>query len=435
MTAEDRAQALATRRAELLARLPRKIPAARSLNEVDRELVVDEAIDYAVLGNTLPVERASDLERVFWTAADFRVKNAVAGRGQTVRGRFTRAPADALDDIADDSDPATAVEHAEEIRLVREFAETLADRERRVLRVKYFSGTIEPLGYKRIAQHLGITQASARAADRAIRRALEQFAAVYTAGQLCPTREFEIAALAAGTADRRQARLARAHVAHCQHCHATYAEQLRAIRSAAFERKVASVLPVVEVQERGRVRGAWDAVADWIARPFGHDTAATAAQLAASGAGRGAGTIAMLKIAGVCMASATAVGVCATTFVGPVFTGGPPAKTEPRKPDKRKAEGPVGRHARIPTRADQQLTPTPTATPKEAKRRGQPASSDAAGRTQGGTGPTDHETTPASPAPSNAAPGGESEFDPTYQPSEQPAPAPVPAAAGSGEFF
>jgi hypothetical protein len=431
MTAEDRAQALATRRAELLARLPRKIPAARSLNDVDRELVVDEAIDYVVLGNTSPVEKASDLERVFWTAADFRVKNAVAGRSQTVRGRFTRASADALNDIADDSDPVSAVEHAEEIRLVREFAETLADRERRVLRVKYFSGTSEPLGYKKIAQHLGITQASARAADRAIQRALEQFAAVYTAGQLCPTRELEIAALAAGTANRRQARLARAHVAHCQHCHTTYAEQLRAIRSAAFERKVASLLPVVEVQERRPVRGAWDAVADWVARPFGHDTAATAAQLAASGAGRGAGTIAMLKIAGVCMASATAVGVCATTLVIPALDN----PTRPDKPARKVAERKperVGQHDRLPSRAEQHVTPTPTPTPKPVRSE---RDGDSQPGTQGGTGPGDHERTPASPAPANAAPGGESEFDPTYKPSSPPQPAPVQAAPGSGEFF
>jgi hypothetical protein len=131
------------------------------------------------------------------------------------------------------------------------------------------------------------------------------------------------------------------------------------------------------------------------------------------------------------MASATAVGVYATTFVAPVFTEDPPANTARTKTDKRKADGPVGRHERIPTRAEQQLTPTPTPTPKPAQRE----SSDSPGRTQGGTGPTEHENRPASPAPSNAAAGGESEFDPTYKPSSPPQPAPAPAAPGATEFF
>jgi len=427
VTAEARAQALATRRGELLARLPRRISAARSLSEVDRELVVDEAISYTVLDHSEPVEHPADLERVFWSACDFRVKKAVAGRSQTVRGRFRRASEDALAQLADDCDPATAVEQAEEAGLVREFAETLAERERRVLRVKYFSGTAEPLGYKKIAQRLGITQATARAADRSIKRGLEQFAAIYTAGRLCPSRELEIAALAVGTADRRQARLARAHVAHCRHCHASYAEQLRVIRSAAFERKVASLLPVAEIHDRSRVRGAWDALVDTVTRPFAHEGTTTAAQLAASGAGRGAGTIAVLKIAGACMASAGALGVCASTLVVPALLDDAPAP----KPAERDS-APVGRHSRIPTRAEQRLVPTPTP-PSRRQRSG--GTQRGTRRTQGGTGPTDHEQAPASPAPSNAAQGGESEFDPTYQPSAPPAPAPAPAAPGASEFF
>jgi hypothetical protein len=315
---------------------------------------------------------------------------------------------------------------------VREFAATLGERERRVLRVKYFSGTADSLGYKKIARQLGITIAAARSADRIIQRQLERFAAVYAAGELCPTREVEISALAVGTADRRQARLAQAHVAHCQHCHASYAEQLRAIRSAAFERKVAAVLPAVELEDRGRVRGAWDAILDTVTRPFGHDTAATAAQLAASGAGRGAGTIAMLKLAGACMASVTAVGVCATTLVVPVLQDrGTP--TKPRTAAQPRDDGPVGTHDRLPTRADQHVVATPTPTP-HAQRRSRREQS-GSGRAQGGTGPRDHEQTPASPAPANAATGGESEFDPTYQPSSPPQPAPVQAAPGSGEFF
>jgi hypothetical protein len=55
--------------------------------------------------------------------------------------------------------------------------------------------------------------------------------------------------------------------------------------------------------------------------------------------------------------------------------------------------------------------------------------------TQGGSGPQDHQRTPASPAPADAARDGGSEFDPLYQPSQPAAPAPVPAAPGATEFF
>jgi hypothetical protein len=431
MPIDDRASALATRRDELLTRLPCKLGAAARLAHADRELVVDDAIAYTVMEHPEPLWTPDEVERVFWTACEIRVKRTLDGRHNTVRNGWQRVGEAALVDAVDGADPVAAAEESEERRLVIEFAATLGERERRVLRVKYFSGTAEPLGYKKIARQLGITIAAARAADRAIERRVKEFAAIYAAGDLCPTRELEISALAVGTASRRQVRLAQAHVAHCMHCHASYAARLRAMRSAAFERKVAALLPAVEAQNRGRLRGAWDAIADTATRPFGHDTAATAAQLAASGAGRGAGTIAMLKLAGACMASATAVGVCATTLVIPALDN----PTRPDKPARKVAEresAPVGEHDRLPSRAEQHVIPTPTPTPKPA--RSQP-NRDTQPGTQGGTGPGDHEQTPASPAPANAAAGGESEFDPTYEPSSPSQPAPVQAAPGRGEFF
>jgi hypothetical protein len=427
MTPDARAQALATRRDELLARLPRKIASARSLADVDRELAVDEAITYTVLEHTEPVQYPVDLERVFWTACEFRVQKLVAGRGATIRGRFQRAPEEALADLAAPHDPAAAIERAEESALAAEFAATLGERERRALRVKYFSGTKEPLGYKKIAETLGISYAAARAADRAIRRKLERFAAVYTAGRLCPTREVDVSALAAGTADRRQARLARAHVAHCQHCRPVFAEQLRAMRSTTFEHKVASLLPAVaEAHQRGRLRGAWDAFADTIARPFGHDGAASAAQAAASGAGRGAGTAAALKLAAALCVAGAGAGACIQSGLlgGDPRDGEHPARlAQPAKPTPTPA-------STVGASATAVATPRSTATPraKRSRRRSPRA-------TQSGTGATSHEQTPASSAPADAAPNGASEFDPTYQPSQPAKPAPVPAAPGSGEFF
>ena len=100
-------------------------------------------------------------------------------------------------------------------------------------------------------------------------------------------------------------------------------------------------------------------------------------------------------------------------------------------------EEPVTRPA---TRARPTHTPTSTPTARETELRpartlATPTPRVERSRGQGGNGPRDHETKPASPAPGNAAPGGESEFDPTYQPNGPTQPAPPPAAPGSGEFF
>ena len=215
------------------------------------------------------------------------------------------------------------------------------------------------------------------------------------------------AQLAAGSADQAQALVAQAHVAHCQHCHESYVTQLRAIRSAAFERKVAALLPPVELEDRGRrLRGAWDAVADTLTRPFTHDGAATAAQLAASGAGRGAGTIALLKIAGACMASAGALGVCATTLVAPALNDDPPARKATSKPARTNTT-PARRLDDRPRYGATYVAPTPTPTPTRTRKRARPKPKRAtrARNTQRATGPSGHEQTPASPAPANAAPG------------------------------
>jgi hypothetical protein len=257
---------------------------------------------------------------------------------------------------------------------------------------------------------------------------MDRFAAVYTAGRLCDARASDIGSLAAGTADRRQARAAFAHVATCGHCRPIYAAQLRALRSAAFARKVAALLPVpgADAQQRGRLRGAWDAFADTITRPFTHDPAASATQLAAGGAGRGAGTAIALKLAAALCVAGAGAGACLHT--GVLST----PDSNHRKPATRHAQRPVvtatpANDAR-PVGAAATPAPTPTPRPKRARRQHQGAS-------QGGTGPTSHEQTPASPAPAAAAPNGASEFDPSYQPSQPAQPAPAPAAPGSDEFF
>lgn len=426
-TAERRAHELVGRREELLRRLPREVRAARSLRPDLCELIVDDAIEFAALHHREDVPTARDLEVVFWSACITRVRRAHEGRYDLVRGRFTSAGADALDTISTNDDPSSHVEGDEERALAHEFAATLDPHEQRVLRAKYDTEGAAPAGYKVVARRLGLSVGSVRSAERSIERKIERFAAVYTAGRLCDFREAAISALAQGTADERQAELARAHIEHCLHCRPLFARQLRELASTAFERKVAALLPAVEMQQRGRVRGAWDAVVDTALRPFSHEGASTAMQLAGSGVGRGAGTIAVLKLAGACMASAGALGVCAATLVVPALTPTEPAKSVAAPP---REESKVGPHDRLPGRAEQHLTPTPTPTAHRANRDGSPHR-----KSQSGTGPRDHEATPASPAPANAAPGGASEFDPLYVPDSSSIPAQPPAAPGGREFF
>lgn len=429
-TPERRAEELVGRREELLRRLPREIRAARALRPDICELIVDDAIEFAALHHDQDVPSARDLEVVFWSACVTRVRRAHEGRYELVRGRYTSAGADALDTIPANDDPAAVLEADQDRALAHEFAATLDPTEQRVLKAKYDAEGAAPAGYKVIARRLGMTVGAVRSAERSIEHKIERFAAVYTAGRLCDLRETAISALAQGTADVQQAEIARTHIEHCAHCRPLFARQLRELASATFERKVAALLPAVELQQRGRARGAWDAIADTALRPFTHEGASTAMQLAGSGVGRSAGTIAMLKIAGACLASAGALGVCASSIVVPALTPDPPRKhvrDEPRQ------QGKVGRHDRLPTRAEQHVTPTPTPVPQPS--RGKRDSGKTSRTKQGGSGPRAHEAAPASPAPANAAPDGGSEFDELYVPDSPPAPAPAPAAPGAGEFF
>lgn len=62
----------------------------------------------------------------------------------------------------------------------------------------------------------------------------------------------------------------------------------------AIERRVAELLPTPPVAaEATRGTGLRESIIDWLGRPFGHDSALTAANLAGSGGGRGIGTVAV----------------------------------------------------------------------------------------------------------------------------------------------
>ena len=153
-----------------------------------RELIVDDAIEFAALRHDAPLSAPRDLERVVWDAIVKRVRRAHEGRYDTVRAGHQRAAPAELEALVSDSDPAATVERRAELALVREFAATLDPREQRVLRCKYDPAEPEPLGYKQVAQRLRWRIGVVRSVERAIRHKMDRFAAVYTAGRLCDAR-------------------------------------------------------------------------------------------------------------------------------------------------------------------------------------------------------------------------------------------------------
>jgi hypothetical protein len=378
LTADQRASWLVKQRDALLGQLPARLPGARSLGSDTRELIVDEAIEYTSLEHTDPIAQTDQLSALFWGACANRVKRAAEGRYDTVRAGWRRDDDDsALDTLiaAGADEPLAAALEQEERELLAEVLRTLTPRERDVIAVKYMGPSNESLGYKKIARHLALPLGSVRAAERSIREKFDRFA----------------------TAARA--------------------------REAALERKLGQLLPVPPAvdETRRRLAGWRDIAADWLGRPFGPDVATNATQLAATGAGRGAGGVLAVKLATLCLGAGGLVGAaCVATGVLP--------SSSPEK-----AATPVV-HATS--------TPTPRSRPSGRETDLRPARVIATptprvrgSRTQGGTRPRDHERKPASPAPSNAASNGRSEFDPSYQPNAPVQPAAAPAAPGSGEFF
>jgi hypothetical protein len=95
-TAEQVALALVSRRDRLVSRLPEEIAAARSLSADQRELVIDEALDFVVTEYARPISDDEALERAFWATVSNRVKRAREGRSATVRGGWNRVDVDQL---------------------------------------------------------------------------------------------------------------------------------------------------------------------------------------------------------------------------------------------------------------------------------------------------------------------------------------------------
>ena len=322
-SSERIAQELVPLRDRLVERLSHEIAAARDLTLDQRELVIDDAIDFLVTQYVKPVRTREELDRAFWAAASYRVKRAFEGRSATVRGGYRRVDLEDLDRIAAGEDPEEAVVRRDERLTLLEFAATLSPRERKVLACKYGNGR-EVLGRKLISRALGLPIGEVRKAEREIARKLERFAALVAAGSLCSFRGRVILSLAASTASDDEAAAARLHLKRCPACRRVYAARLRAMRTGEFQRELAGLLPVPVVERLAEERPLRWPVIDWLSRPFSGDGTAVAAQAASTGTGRGLGAVAAVKLASLCIGGAALTGGAAVC-IQQIATPSPPA--------------------------------------------------------------------------------------------------------------
>jgi hypothetical protein len=418
--AERIASVLGPRRDELVERLPRELASARGLTRDQHESVIDEAIDYMVTEYAKPIADQHALDRAFWATAAFRVRRVHEGRSDTVRAGWGRVDIDDVDVASSDADPSTALVREVERGALLEFAATLTDVERRVLACKYGDGPRE-LGWRVVAQRLQISSAEARRVERSIARKLDRFVTILSAGSLCAHRTSALEAMAVGLADESQERIARLHLSHCAACRAAYGEHLRALRSGELQHRIAELLPVPAsiVAERRHRGGPWDAIIDWLQRPFGAESVTTGAQLAAGA--RGLGAAAAAKLATLCIGVIAVGGAtfCATT----VLQRDPPRIIHVEPPNAKRAT----------PRRDEPL-PTAAASFDTAHRNASTSTRPAPKRTRSETRTapaTQHERDVAVSPPSVAAASSDStEFAPAPAQSSPPAPAAPPASSG-----
>lgn len=419
-SSERIAQELVPLRDRLVERLSHEIAAARDLTLDQRELVIDDAIDFLVTQYVKPVRTREELDRAFWAAASYRVKRAFEGRSATVRGGYRRVDLEDLDRIAAGENPEEAVVRRDERLTLLEFAATLSPRERKVLACKYGNGR-EVLGRKLISRALGLPIGEVRKAERELARKLERFAALVAASSLCSFRGRVILSLAASTASDDEAAAARLHLKRCPACRRVYAARLRAMRTGQFQRELAGLLPVPVVERLAEERPLRWPVIDWLSRPFSGDGTAVAAQAASTGTGRGLGAVAAVKLASLCIGGAALTGGAAVC-IQQVATPSPPANDRAHRARPSATVDATIPVAEVPARRPR-VGPVPLRATDQGGERDRDRKPD----------PAEHETTvPASPPPAGAQAGGVDEFGPssTTGPST-PASAP---ATGAPEF-
>jgi hypothetical protein len=422
---ETIARVLIGRRSVLVKQLPRQIKLARFIAPDLHEWVVDEAIDWLVTENDGGVIRDnSDLEKAFWKVADVRVRRAHEGRYDLVRAGWARVDVGDAE-IPDDAEtPEDLAIREFERGTLEEFKAVLDDFERSVLAVKY--GGPNVLARFQIARAMGIRPFEVRRAERSIERKLREFSAIVAFGALCHVRGELLDATLEGRATADELRMARAHIDNCSACRSYYVRLVRAVTSGRLQREIGQLVPAPAAALARQRRSPWEAIVDWLSRPFGHD-AATVSQL--GGAGRGLSTLVGAKLVAVCIGGAVAVtgGLYCFSRVGTAHHPSPAR---------------ISRHAPAPHRAPAAPTPvrtvaavihtaTPTATPRA---RQQPRSTRRRTGGEVSRASTTHEQAVAISPPattSSGAPVDEFGPGPTSAAVRQPAAAP---ANGGPEF-
>lgn len=212
----------------------------------------------------------------------------------------------------------------------------------------------------------------------------------------------------------------------------------------ALERKLAGLLPTPVLAERAARPSGWrETLIDWLGRPFGHDAATTASTLASSGGGRGIGSLAIA----ICLGGTVAGGsYCVVTGDIPIAESGRAQATE-RRPDR--APTPTPARGADPVRIvrDAQLqavAAAKAARDREAARQRRRTRERRVIRTRAARADERRQITARSqrsenasaitPAASNAAADGSSEFDATFQPESPPQPAAPADPGGLPEF-
>ena len=423
---QRRADALMGLRDRLVARLPRLIRQAGRLTEDVRELVVDESIQFAALDYAHPIHSAEELERVFWDAALKRVRRAHEGRYDTVRGGYGRTDLAVLDTLPSGATPEDEVLRRAELRVALEFAARLAPTEQRVWACQHTAVAARPLGHTTIARRArapGRGGARGGAVDRGQTPALRCDLRRGPVVRLRRPRHRRARRGRHGRAIRRPRRACIWRSTSARPAARTTRGSCATCAAPASTARSARCCPHRNSPTASRLGGLRDVIVDWATRLTGHDPGASVGQLAASGAGRGVGSAAAVKLATLCLAGAGTVGACVATGVLPNDARPDHPTKAGRRDAHRRAHAGRARTARTAFNARRR--------PRRLLRDGAHASP---ARELG-----EHRAAPGRAVtsrrrprrhPRTRPPNGASEFDPSYQPSGPPQPAPAPAAPG-----
>lgn len=193
----------------------------------------DQFQDVALVLTARDFDSEEHLRRALWTGLGFRARDfwKAARRREIPVGEFFEGIIgdDRLDAVED------AAATAADSRQVDDCLAELDSRERTVYKLAKGEG----LSRRRVAKHLGVTEADVLRVLYSAQRKIDQVAVLLVAGRMCGRRRSAVRALARGQARGMTLEQARAHLSHCPDCLLAF----RAER-VALSRDVAAALPL-----------------------------------------------------------------------------------------------------------------------------------------------------------------------------------------------